>query len=611
MKKKACLLLIASSMALASCSWQDLMFWKKWGWGKKDNKPADTEVVVKDVVVEAFNKLATANSYTSVTKAALGGESKVTVGSKKVPGYQTIAIDYVSKKVGKNTKIESKIGSITTVNLVEADAVDGVTKEETMNALILNRNSYLQMGYKASTSFDFTKQEATLTIQMSETETFTIYDEDAKQSYNYTASDNKSKYNTDDDSNGIVSTETLIDIVNKGTVDGNVIHSQIDGSNVDIKFELKDGYVSSLEAEVDGTHIKISYSDFNKTSFDIPSSCHKPICNWPHNAKNAFYYEKSETGHRKYCLECHKFLGEEQAHNHSHNDKGYCEVCGYVDGQDDVESKVISGFEHTGEDYYLKAKVVGDVIVSASTAYDDDFDASESTSTSNTYYNAFISSGAVLVKTISDSTKVGGTCAVIKTITYDLYKNLSQSELQTINDLGYGNERTTALKTYLASQTKAATFSGKEFFSSHGTLNSEDIEVDGCHSIHCYTCEDCGQITSCYMNAVSNHDSGFVKTEEKIDDCHTLVKEDCPTCHEHKESIKTNHVEGEPIVENLKIDSCYTLCISKCATCGDVISMVIEAHHGEHTSTRTVDDGAGGTKTITTCDDCHTVLSIA
>ena len=611
MKKKACLLLIASTMALSSCSWEDLMFWRKWGWGKKDNKPADTEVVVKDDVIDAFDKLAKANSFTSLTKATLGGDNTLSVGDKKVPSYQDLSIEYVTKKVGKNTKLNSKISSITIVNLESAEAVEGVTKEETMSSLVTSRNAYIQFGYDASLSFDLAKQEATFVIPMVENETYTIYDEEAKQSYEYSVGDEHVRYNTNNkESNGLVDTATLIDIVNKGTIEGDTIHAEIDGDKVDIKFELKDGYVSTLEAEVEGTHLKISYSDFDKTSFDIPASCHKPTCKWPHNAKNSYLYEKTETGHRKYCSECHKFLDEEKAHVHSHNDKGYCEICGYIDGQDDANSEVIPGFELEGDEYYLKAKVVGDVIVSATESYNHDYDASEVTSTSNTHYKVFTSAAVVFVTTIDNREKLEGSCVEMKTTTYDLYKNLSQSELETIKALGYGTERTAALKTYLAAQTKSATFSGKTFSSYHGVLNSETIKLDDCHDIYCYTCSDCGEITSCYINSVADHESGFVKTEEKIDDCHTLVKEDCPTCHEHKENIVTSHVEGEPVVENIKIDSCYTLRIEKCATCGEVLSKTIVANHGDHISTRVVDDGNGGTKTITCCDDCHTVLSI-
>ena len=606
MKKKAYLLLIASSMALASCSWQDLMFWKKWGWGKKDNEPAETIVVDKDDVIEAFNKLSTLNSFTSVTHATMSGDNTLTVGEHKVPSYQTITIDYTNKKVGKNTKTNSSFGSTTLVNLEAAEAVEGVTKEETMDALVSNRNLYIQFGYDASLSFDLAKQEACLVIPFNKSETYTIYDEEAKQTYNYSVDDSNVKYNYEDDDTGIIDTESLIEVVNKGTVEGNTIKTEIEGETVSIQFELKDGYVSSLEAEVSGTHIKISYSDFNKTSFDIPASCHKPICKWPHDSKNAFSYVKTETGHRKYCQECHKFLDHEQSHDHSHNDKGFCEICGYVDGEDDVESTIIQGFEN-GEDPYLKAKVIGEIIVSSSINYDYDF----ACYGSSVDYRVYKDAGVVLAETSGDTSRLDGACVEIKTLVFDLYKGLSQSELQTIQEISNSSDRTEALVAYLQGKTISKSFSGKSYRISHGLTTSEETTLDECHQIMSYTCSDCGQLTSAYISAVSNHESNFTETEEIIDACHTLVNKDCPTCHEHKEEIKTNHVEGEPVVIEKAIDSCHTLRIEKCATCGEVINTTIVANHTGHTSTRTVSDGNGGTKTITSCDSCHAIISIA
>lgn len=618
MKRKASILLITSAMVLSACSWSDLMFWKKWWGPKKDNSPADTETdtnkedeAKKNDVIAAFSKLETLDSFTAVTKAEMSGENEYTVGEHKVPSYQTISINYETKQVGNNTKINAAISMISQVNLQKAEAVEGVTKEETMSALVLDRNTYIMAGYDASLIFDLDKQEAIFNVPFMSSETYTIYDEEAKQTYDYEIGDDDVRYNYDDDDNGLIDTKSIIDVVKQGTVDGNTIHAVIDGENVDIKFELKDGYVSSLEAEVEGTHLTIFYSDFNKTSFAIPAGCHKPVCRWPHDSHTAYSYVKTETGHRKYCQECHKFLGEEKPHDHSHNDDGYCEICGYIDGQDNVDTKVVPGFGTSDDDYYLKAKVVQGVIVNSSSNYDYDFSCYESSSETNVNYKIYTSSGVVLRETTANSTKIEGACVKTNVLTYDLYKNLSESELNTIKALGYGSERTDALKAYLLENTVSATFSGKVYSLSHGVVTGNEQELDECHTIHYYTCPDCGEVTSAYIGAVYDHEAGFVETTQEIDDCHTQVNHDCPTCHEHNEEIQTHHVDGTPVVEEMVIDSCYTLQIKKCATCGDILSKEIVTNHTGHTSTRVVDDGHGGTKTLTICDSCHTVISIA
>ena len=611
MKRKASLLLIASVVALGGCSWSDLMFWKKWG--KKDQPAEKSEEEQKQDVIAAFNKLTTLDSFTSATSAKMGGENEITVGSKKVPSYQTLAIDYVSKKVGNNTKTNSKISSTTVVNLKTADEIEGVTKEETMSALVLNRNMYLQMGYESSLAFDMTKQEAVFVSSLSESETFTIYDEDAKQTFDYSVGDEHVRYNYDKSGSGIIDTDDLIEVINKGTVNGDTIHAVIDGDSVDIKFELKDGYVTKLEAEVEGTQLKITYSDFNKTSFDIPSSCHKPVCRWPHDSNTAYYYTKTESGHRKYCQECHLFLGEEKAHVHAHNDKGFCEICGYVDGEDDVESSIVQGFENAEGDAYLKAKAVGEVIISTSTNYNYDYTAYSYDSVAGTSvnYRVYATKGVVFTETTFNTSKLEGACVETSNKNFALYKGLSQSELESYKELS-SSERSEALKTYLYEKTVSATYIGKEYRVSHALTSLNEVTLDEHHNISNYVCNDCGEITSGYISeSVTDHEAGFVETQEVIDQCHTLVKHDCPTCHEHKEEIKTSHVEGEHDVQEITIDSCHKLRIEKCATCGEILSRTVIATHTGHTSTRTIDDGNGGTKTITSCDDCHLVLSIA
>ena len=87
MKKKACLLLIASSMVLSGCSWKDLMFWKKWG--KKNNEPEQQEPAGKTITgileVHAPGQIEQGQSLTSVqVKVSYSDGSSAVVTSTRV-----------------------------------------------------------------------------------------------------------------------------------------------------------------------------------------------------------------------------------------------------------------------------------------------------------------------------------------------------------------------------------------------------------------------------------------------------------------------------------------------------------------------------------------------
>ena len=624
MKKKACLLLIAS-MALGACDLNDLMFWKDWFESPKqeEQKPDEggeqqsngeqgeekSSSFTIQQVLTAFDNLAQANSVTITTEVSYSGTDSTSFGGEYIPTEMNVSMNYVSEQVGKDSKTVMNYSTTEIVNLTTAKTLLGISKEEVIDLAIKQRNQYLTYGYNREVSFDLEKDELILGFSIPEEVTFTIYDQEADQTYSYNE-DEITKYNITNDGIGIIDSDDIKEVIRNGNVNGDEIIAEIDGQSMAIKVSLSGEYLESLEANIDAaTHLKISYSRYNKTSFEIPAEAHKPTCKWAHDAYTPYNYLKTEQGHRKYCKDCYKFLSETKPHNHAHNDKGYCENCGYVDGEDDVNYETPIGFERGNDDYYLQVKVVGDVFASSEINFNSDFDylcSDRITAWEMCSYRVFADEGVVVKFHQSTFTFIDDTCLVSQIWTLDLYKNLSSTELKNMQPLDY-DARLETLKTYLTGKTVSSTFSGYKLHNEHSSCtNYESIVLDECHTQQVYSCNVTGEIINNYV--LTDHKADFVDTRETLDSCHTLVKHECPICHEFTEEIEINHVEGTPIIEEQAIDACHKLVISKCATCGEVLDKQVVANHvgGTHAVTFAVDSCE--TKTLTICNSCNVIL---
>lgn len=611
-KRKILYLLPIASLALSSCSFKDVKNWflKLFGKAPAEEQQPSEELTI-DNVVNAFTKMSELTSYTSSTEMTYKGNDTFYISGKNVPAYDDTVMRYLTEVVGKDSKTDMKYETTSVVKFADAATLLGISKEETINEFIKLRNQYLSYGYERTYTFDFAKEEVQIYSPLVSQVTYTLYDQEADQTFDYTEGET-TKYNTENSDLGIINTADIVEIVKKGRIEGDSVITEIDGTEISIKIKLDNGYISSLEADIQqGVHIKISYSKFNETSFEIPSQVTKPVCHWAHDSHTPYHYFQGKNGHKKYCQECYKFLGSEEQHVTSHNDKGVCEKCGYVLGEDDVDEKTIPGFEKTNGqgDYYVEAKIVNDVFCnSPNRNYHDDYSCYESGDSTFAYadYLVYLDDNAVLKVTRGIESKVNGACMEKQAVTFDLYRNLSNETLSTIKNID--SDKAVALKAYLADKQISATFTGYEFNRSHNYehISTEEIVIDECHTIENRVCSDCNEIVSGYIN--TNHKQDLVTSTQLIDSCHTLICSDCPVCHEHHEEVQTNHVSGDPIIKEEAIDSCYTLLIGSCATCGEEIGRMVEAHHNGTTTTKEIVVDSCTTRTLTICNDCHSII---
>ena len=615
MKKKIALFVLPALLVTTSCNFSldKLMFWKNWG--KKD-EPAEKEEEKKneedltvEAIVAAFEKMSKLESYTAVTEVSFEGEDRTYLNGNYVLSHDKTKMNYLIEQVGKNSKAVMSYQTTSVVKFSDAVEAFDCTKEEVINDFVLYRNQVLQARAGYQVSLDFSKEEITVVSPEMTQETYVVFDEAVGQTYDYSEGD-RSYYNITDDGMGIVNADDVEEVIkNNATINGDTVVAEVDGQQISIKVKLSDGYVSSLEATLDGgVGMKITYSKFNQTSFEMPAQAlEKPQCRWAHDSHSPYRYVKTETGHRKYCSECYRFLDEEKPHDHSHNSYGVCEHCGYIEGSKG-ENSTFPGFEKGESEYYLRGEKVANTFVETYMNYSYDWNAYDYSSSSYVLDFYVYSDNAVLVQTAYPNTPVEGACLTSRQLKYDLYKDLSASELATIKALGYGDERTLALKQYLATQTKSATIAGMhtERVHAYDSQVTEEFVLDECHTISCTTCQDCGEYN---VSINTNHQQPMVQTSQVIDSCHTLIHYECPTCHESYEYTETNHVDGDPIIEEEKLDSCWTLMTGYCATCGECIGCEAVANHTGSTTTKVIEVDSCETRTLTICDSCHAIIS--
>lgn len=609
--KKSFSILIIPTMLISSCALTSKCsaLWKKWFHKGDQTDTGERDPSNVDEVVEAFDKMGKLTSYTTTTTMSFEGDDHAYFGSKKVASHDVTTMGYVTETMGQSSKTEMSYTTTSVVKIADISAALGVSDEEAVDTVLRYKYDYIEYGYEREVTFDFTKGEVTMVSSTQSSVTYTLYDQEAEQSFDYSEGE-ETRYNTDQGGMGLIDTKEVIDLIKDGQMKDGAVEVNADGEKILIKVKLADGYISSLEADTnEGVHIKIAFSKYDETSFTIPEEATKPVCSWSHDANTPYHYEKTKNGHRKYCSECYKFLGGETPHLHAHNNKGVCEICGYIDGQDDVSSKVIPGFEKGENGYYLKAEMISDVFTNDySRNYDDDYSCNEFGDTDDTYF-VYIKDGVVLKEIEEDQTRIESTCLYSQRVTYDLYKNLSSTELENIKKTSSGDARTSALKTYLASFAKSATVSGYKFNLHHDYSHyvSKDITLDECHKIQTQTCGDCNELI--YSNVMTNHQSELNVTYEVIDACHKLQKSDCPVCHEHNEEVVTSHVDGDPVLQETVIDSCHKLVVGYCATCNEKLGQTVVENHTGTTHSKTITVDSCETKTLTICDSCNCVVT--
>ena len=612
--KKSISFLIIPTMLISACTFTqrctDL-------WNKIFHKNKQQEVITIDSIVGGLEKLEKLDSYTVKTDVSLAGTDSKYLSGEYIPTTSSIAMHYTVEQVGKNAKSLMTYTSTETAKISDVKKVLKVSDEEVMNALLEEKYDSLESEWSDSdVLIDKSKDEVKFLSTSKEEETYVLYDEEAHQTYDYSVDgdDDDIKYNVEEGGMGMIDSKDIIEAVKKGTINGDTVAVTIDGTEITIKVSLSNGYISKLEADVDeATHLVIEYSKYNETSFEIPAGAHKPVCKWNHDGKTPFYYHKTEAGHKRYCQNCYKFLDEnETEHVHAHNSDKVCELCAYLAGTDDADTKTIPGFERGDKGYFLEAKAVGQVYANVSLYYDDKFSVEESDSSGATIrYYVFLEDNVIVVGKQS-YTKLTDCCLGKKEYVFDIYRNLSSETMATIYETyqseGYNHSSSlAAIKTYLSSLTKNATTSGRLYEISHSYHGEDPVVIDECHKYTSSRCSECGVLLS--ANIQTNHTGTLAEQEVVIDACHKLVKKDCPVCHEHSEEVKVDHGTAEPRLEETVVDSCHKLVKGYCSTCGDYLGKMVQANHTGSTKLVNIQVDTCTTRILTICESCECIVN--
>ena len=609
--KKSLSFLIIPTMLISSCALTSRCsaLWDKLFQRNKE------EPVTVDSIVEALEKLGTLDNLTIETTANFTGEDNTQISGTRIPTKSKVDLVYKTEMVGKNAKTISSYTSIETAKISVIKEALNYTNEEVISKLLETKYSSLQSEYSNSdVILDVEHDEVKFVSVMEGSESYSIYDEEAKQSFTWEADEDHLYYNTGEGGMGLIDTEDIVEAVKKGTLNGDTVTAVIDGEEIAIKVSISNGYVTRLEANVqENTHLTIEYSKFNETTLAIPEDVHKPECKWGHDGQTPFLYKKSEAGHRRYCQYCYKFLDEQETeHVHAHNDKGVCEICGYIPGAEDADSEIVSGFEYGADGYYLRAKVVDGIICDTSKNYNYDFYLYETDESGNDInYYVYLEENVIFVEKEGNSVKLDDTCLESTAYVYDIYRNLNHSTLETIKDTrdseGYPySSALGALKTYVASLTKNATLAGTKYELHHSYHSEDPVVIDACHKYSSTRCSECGALLSASIQ--TNHTATLSEEKITLDSCHKLVRRDCPVCHEHEEEIEVDHGTAEPRLEETVVDSCHKLVKGYCSACGDYLGKMVQENHVGSTKTVNITVNSCTTRTLTICTSCQCIV---
>ena len=222
--KKSLSLLILPALLLSSCSLSDLMFWKKNK--KQEEQPADTSGLTIEKVLAAFEKMANATSMTTSTEVTYNGVDTTYIGGSQIPSRDHTEMNYVTETVGKDSKTNMSYTTTSIVKFKDIEEKLEISKEEAIGDIIEYRNEYLTYGYDVNISLDFEKEEVTLERPLESMVTYTFFDEEAGQTFNYDE-DGDPEYNIYDEGMGIIDMDDVKEVIEKGTVKGNTIETEM------------------------------------------------------------------------------------------------------------------------------------------------------------------------------------------------------------------------------------------------------------------------------------------------------------------------------------------------------------------------------------------------
>ena len=455
-------------------------------------------------------------------------------------------------KNGEELNLRSEETKTKTLSLTDLATLAGTTVEE-LPSQLESLEDYIEGYTEQDIELDQTNGVAICSKPTSITEINNLYDKEAKQYYYvYKIGDGKltSKYQLDSSGSMDVTDGMFGDI---GTLfnnikDGNynkktgVLSKTFETSYrlgsenylKSIEVTIRDNYVTDMKcgidveasfnitsAEVKKAVVDYKFENINSASITYPDT--KPVCKSSHKE---FSYDHQENGHRKYCKECYKYLGELEEHHH--NDHNYCEVC---EGLYDVEDYIPEEFE---EHAFVKIKKAKNGTELFAKGVDYSYPGMKIKYQDSTSWYVYPEEGMVL-KYSNDYGDyfIENNCSKIVSYTYNLYKGLT-IVLNESNEYTFNGE--TSIKTAVAELTPVV-ISALGFTVSHYSTTKTEEVIDTCHTHVYYTCGRCGEITS--DDIVTNHVSETFEVVKKSDlpftpsvEREVYIKGSCEECDE-------------------------------------------------------------------------------
>ena len=526
----------------------------------------------KEQLIEAIELMASLKNYT--TDVSLETASKDVGNVPFIEASLPRKITYIMSSKQEFQEEASKSASSQTKAKTEVNLEEARTyiKEEyeievTLAELIEEAKKYTP---KKDETYMVNEQTGMVTYEQnlssSSSESYSIYDKTAKQYYSVYKDEDEYHFSSytvesENETTTILGLFSVDELLEKGEMDPNsgVLYYEEKGEEgnvmrVELRFTLVDKYLEAMdikatsnESELD---IALRYSKIGTTSFAVPKVT--PTCDYDHNINHTpGRWVQYKEGHRYVCQQCSKFLGDGiESHEHSHNNLGMCEKCGYQIGLN--EETVDLGDDIANQILKLKASSESSELYCASESYDYDV--------STTEYNDGVSTRIRLYQKLNAITRVSyyterlveGCCVRIYRYSHEIYSEVPSAVIEAAS-----NREWDTVKEALSNLTPS--YSGQSYSYSHVSHNNkpqsecEKVQINSCRDVIYITCKDCGLVTNVDQDV--HHNSEHIReVNTPINQCVTKQERICSDCqevissyyqenHEHRHGVFATKLE--------------------------------------------------------------------
>ena len=536
-----------------------------------------TDKPTKEQLVEVSKTMAALKNYTIKTDMSMVDKDVDDVpffSGIEIPMKKTYGITSNEEvKEGAKKQVSGQNKYVIEVDLEEArqylnEELD-LEQDLTMEDMINEAKKYKA---KKNETYQVNEQTGTVTYEMkfdatNFSESYAIYDEEAKQEYSIYKDDNgyhfnNYKYETDsNDDDSILGLFSLGEIIENGTMNSNsgvlsYTTKADDGEdiNAELRFSIVNNYLDKMNVVASTSQarieITVQYSKIGSTSFETPKVV--PLCDYDHNINHTpSRWIQTKAGHRLACQQCYRYLSDTmEPHDHSHNDLGICEKCGYQIGLN--KENVDLGNETVNEILKLRTSSETEKLIYYSESYDYDTSTSDYNMGTSTNWRYYAEYNAISYSTSSQSDLSDNSCVRVYNYTHQIFTNIS-TELATA-----ASERNwTVVKETLPTLTP--TYSGESFrystfqHNNKADADCEKAQITPCREDTYVVCADCGQVTQVKSSVnhnyehVEQHDtvinSCVTKHERICNDCHEIVSTEYTENHEHMHDVFATKAE--------------------------------------------------------------------